>query len=66
MMDRACLPDLRLLEGHVLAGLGLPVFGKCGVVLNVQFACRVVGDVEKRDGLLCKAWRGQAGKCTDS
>ena len=48
---------MRLLDGHVLTGLGFPVFGKGGVVFRVQFACRVIRDIEQRHGRLL----GQSG-----
>ena len=37
-----------LLDGHVLAGFGLPVLGKRGVEFHVQLAGRVVRHVEQR------------------
>ena len=37
---------MRLLDGHRLAGLGLPVRGEGLVVFLVEFACRVIGHVE--------------------
>ncbi len=38
-----------LLDGDVIAGLGLPVLGEGGVEVLVQLARRVVGDVEQAD-----------------
>ena len=42
-----------LLDGHVLAGLGLPVLGKRLVELHIQLARRVVRHIEQRHRL-CK------------
>ena len=44
---------MRLLDGHRLAGLGLPLRGEGGVELLVEFARRIVGDVEE----------GRVGEC---
>ena len=60
--DGACLlarAAVALLDGNVLAGLGLPVLGKGLVELHVQLAGGVVRDVEQRHRL-CK--RRQCGQ----
>ena len=44
---------MRLLDGHSLAGLGLPLGGEGGVELLVELAGRVIGDVED----------GRVGEC---
>ena len=53
MTDCACLPeppcDWEI--DHIVAGLGLPIFGERGVVFLIQFARRVVGDVQEFDFL---------------
>ncbi|MNK73376.1 hypothetical protein D3C87_928710 [compost metagenome] len=43
---------VRLLDAHVLAGLGLPVLGEGLVVVHVQLAGRVVRHVQQRHGAL--------------
>ena len=40
-----------ILDGHVFAGLGLPVLGEGGVVLLVELAGRIVRDVEQFNGV---------------
>ena len=42
---------VRLGNDHVVAGLGLPIFGERGVVFLIQLARRVVGDVQEFDFL---------------
>ncbi|MPM54087.1 hypothetical protein SDC9_100860 [bioreactor metagenome] len=51
---------MRLLELHVLAGLALPVLGERLVVLHVQLTRRVIGNVQKADGI--GRQRGHCGK----
>ena len=56
---------MALLEGHVLAALGLPVLGKSLVELHVQFARRVIRHIEQGHVLgpsRCCA-QGQSGGC---
>ena len=52
--DRARLASraaVRLVDGDVLPGLGLPLLGEGDVDRLIQLAGRIVGDVEERDGL---------------
>ena len=52
---------MRLLDRHILTGLGLPVLGEGLVVLHIQLARRVVGDIQQRHLLL-----GQCGESRQS
>jgi hypothetical protein len=56
---------VRLLDGHVLSGLALPVFGKGGVELHIQLARRVVRHIQqghgRRLGQRAGAAQGQSG-----
>ena len=52
--DRARLASraaVRLVDGDVLPGLGLPLLGEGGVDRLIQLAGRIVGDVQERDRL---------------
>jgi hypothetical protein len=40
---------MALFDGHILTGLGLPVFGESSVVFDVQLTGWVVGHIEQRD-----------------
>jgi len=46
---------VRLLDAHVLAGLGLPVFGKRDVVVHIKLACLLVRYIEQRHGRMLAA-----------
>ena len=46
---------MRLLDGHGLAGVGLPLGGESGVEILVELAGRVIGDVEERGVGKCEA-----------
>jgi hypothetical protein len=48
---------VRLFDGHILTGLGLPVFCECRIEFAVQLARRIIRDVEQ--GLL----RGGQPRC---
>ena len=49
---------VRLLDDDVVAGLLLPVPGEGGVVIDVEFAGRIIRHVEQLDGL-CLGGRRQ-------
>ncbi len=55
MTARACLPEppCDVLDGHRLAGVGLPLGGEGLVEILVELAGRVIGDVED----------GRVGEC---
>jgi hypothetical protein len=53
---------VRLLHGHRLVALGLPVLAERGVVLLVQLAGRIVGHVEQAGLRLHCGAEGQAGE----
>ena len=67
MTERACLPEppCDCFYRDRVAGLGLPVGGERGVVLMVELARRVVGDIEERHvgGMRCDREHRRGEEC---
>jgi hypothetical protein len=53
---------MALFDGHVLAGLGFPMFGKRGIELGIKFSGRVVRHIKQRHRWLGNGAEGRTGQ----